>query len=261
MVAGKGLSTGRICARLGIALLVLGTDVSAALAQSFNCHSARFPDELAICQDSELSRLDERVAGLYHSARSQAQGGVRQAPDKAQTDWIRARRACGPDKGCIQEAYQARIRALGQYVQSSPVSPRFGESYSDPFAYCRAVGTIDEPDQRYTGPPKPQAFWRAFDMNGSSGLLEWRCMDHTVYACASGNSPICGKMSPNDNIAAIRQFCREEPNAIGIPAAVTGRFPINWSCRQGKPVVKQGDFRVDKQGYPVEYWKMMYGGG
>ena len=98
-------------------------------------------------------------------------------------------------------------------------------------------------------------------MDGNSGLLEWRCMDHTVYACASGNSPICGKMGTNDNIAAIRQFCREEPSAEIVPAAVTGRFPVVWVCRQGKPVMKQGDFRVDKQGYPVEYWKLMYNGG
>ena len=88
--------------------------------------------------------------------------------------------------------------------------------------------------------------------DGRSGLLEWRCMDCTVYACASGNSPTCGKMGPNDNIVAIRQFCREEPNAIGVPAAVTGRFPVTWRCRQGKPVMQQGDFRVEKQGYPVE---------
>jgi uncharacterized protein len=251
---------GRRYALQSIALVMIG-GVSAAQAQSFSCHSATFPDELAICRDAELSRLDERVAGLYHSARGQAQGGIRQALDKAQTDWIVARRACGPDRGCIQEAYQSRIRDLSQYVQGSPASPRIGETYSDPFAYCRAVGTIDEPDQRYTGPARPQGFWRAFDMTGASGMLEWRCMDHTVYACASGNSPICGKMSPNDNITAIRQFCREEPNAEIVPAAVTGRFPVVWVCKQGKPVMKQGDFRVDKRGYPVEYWKMMYGGG
>jgi uncharacterized protein len=221
MDARQSLSGARKNIRVGVALIVLAFSGSGVLAQSFNCRSARFPDELAICQDAEFSRLDERVAGLYHSARSQAQGGVRQALDKAQTDWIRARRACGTDKGCIQEAYQARIRALGQYVQSSPVSPRHAESYSDPFAYCRAVGTIDKPDQRYTGPAKPQAFWRAFDMSGASGMLEWRCMDHTVYACASGNSPICGKMSPNENIVAITQFCRKEPNAEIVPAAVT----------------------------------------
>src|SRR5215213_4012987 len=30
-----------------------------------------------------------------------------------------------------------------------------GETYSDPFAYCAAVGTLDEPDARYTGEAVP----------------------------------------------------------------------------------------------------------
>lgn len=247
-------------ARLGIALVVLAANASVAIAQSFNCRSATFPDEVAICQDAELSRLDERVAGLYHSARNQVQGGIRHTLEKSQTDWLLARRACSRDRGCIQEAYQSRIRQLGEYVQSEPVSSRSAETYTDPHDYCRAVDTIDKPDQRYAGPSRPKSFWRAFDMDGSFGMLEWRCMDRTVYACASGNSPICAKMSPNDNIAGIRRFCREDPNAQGIPAAVTGRFPVVWSCQQGKLVIKEGDFRVDKRGYPVEYWKMMYRG-
>jgi hypothetical protein len=37
-----------------------------------------------------------------------------------------------------------------------------------------------------------------------------------------------------------------------------GRFPVDWVCEKGKSVIKQGDFRVDKRGYPVEYWKLMY---
>jgi len=242
MVSGKGLS--RYSLGLSIVLGLLAVNVSATIAQSFNCRSATFPDELEICQDPELSRLDERMAGLYHSARGQAQGNVRQALDTAQTQWVLTRRRCGPDGACIEEAYQGHIRELGQYVQGTPASPGMGQTFSDPFAYCRAVGTIDEPDQRYTGPPKPQAFWRAFDMDGRFGTLEWRRMNHTVYACASGNSPICGKMTPNENIAAIRQFCREDPNAEIVPAAVTGRFPVIWVCRQGKPIMKQGDFRV-----------------
>jgi hypothetical protein len=84
-------------------------------------------------------------------------------------------------------------------------------------------------------------------------------MDGSVYACGSGNSPICGKMGPYENIDAIKQFCRENPDDDVVPAAVMGRFPIDWACRKGVPFIKQGDFRVDKRGYPVEYWKVMYG--
>jgi len=74
MVAREGLSAYSL--RLGLVLIVLAVNMSASIAQSFNCRSARFPDELAICQDPELGRLDERVAGLYHSARAQVTGNV-----------------------------------------------------------------------------------------------------------------------------------------------------------------------------------------
>src|ERR671918_1505994 len=33
-------------------------------------------------------------------------------------------------------------------------------TFTDPFAYCAAVGTIDAPDSRYTGPNVPEAVAR-----------------------------------------------------------------------------------------------------
>jgi uncharacterized protein len=35
-------------------------------------------DEVLICQDGELSRLDERMAGLYFAGRNQAYGYMRE---------------------------------------------------------------------------------------------------------------------------------------------------------------------------------------
>ena len=95
------------------------------------------------------------------------------------------------------------------------------------------MGTIDAPDSRYVGPKEPHAL-RAlfFDEIGdrTDVILEWRCMGGGVYACGSGNSPICGKMTPYDNLEEIKQFCRENPNDYP-PAAITGRFPVSWICK------------------------------
>jgi len=131
------------------------------------------------------------------------------------------------------------------------------ETFPDPYSYCKAIGTIDEPDDRYNGPKEPQGFREAFGL-GSVGFVEWRCMDGGVYACGSGNSPICWKMSPYDNIEGIMEACSKEPNTDVLAAAVTGRFPVKWVCRDGKPLIEVGDFRTDKRGYPVEYWKFMW---
>ncbi len=31
-----------------------------------------------------------------------------------------------------------------------------GAEFSDPFAYCAAIGTMDAPDERYVGGPRPR---------------------------------------------------------------------------------------------------------
>ena len=63
------------------------------------------------------------------------------------------------------------------------VSPAFAESYMDPVAYCRAVGTIDQPDARYSGPKLPAWMAATLHLDPSQGkLMEWRCARGTVLA-------------------------------------------------------------------------------
>ncbi len=161
----------------------------------------------------------------------------------------------------------ARARQPNAEAEASSLPPgpplaipvtKVNETYTSPHAYCRAIGTIDQPDQRYIGPKQPKSFWHEFDLDEGHGMLEWRCMDGAVYACGSGNDPVCGKMSPYERINDIKQFCQENPNADIVPIAIMGHFPVNWACEGGQPVIKQGDFRVDKRGYPVVYWKLIW---
>ena len=44
--------------------------------------------------------------------------------------------------------------------QRSPTSRAQGTTYTDPFAYCASVGTIDVPDARYDGPKLPDVIAR-----------------------------------------------------------------------------------------------------
>ena len=61
------------------------------------------------------------------------------------------------------------------------------DTYADPFAYCAAVGTIDAPDARYSGPHISDeiinGFISAAHLEASTAPLEmfatttiWRCM-------------------------------------------------------------------------------------
>jgi hypothetical protein len=69
------------------------------------------------------------------------------------------------------------------------------QKWTDRHAYCRAVGTIDVPDSRYIGPKDTREIGRLlFDVKEIP--VEWRCMDGSVFACGTPNSPICGSMTP-----------------------------------------------------------------
>jgi hypothetical protein len=63
-------------------------------------------------------------------------------------------------------------------------SPASAQSFSDPVAYCRAIGTIDKPDARYNGPKLPLWMATKLHLDPSQGnLMEWRCAGGAVLAC------------------------------------------------------------------------------
>lgn len=139
-------------------------------------------------------------------------------------------------------------------------------TFTDPFAYCAAVGTIDTPDTRYSGPTAPDSIVRGLQTalnvpdtpldvlaNGSS----WRCMDGTVYACFVGANLPCDARANTDRTptSAETDFCRQQPAADVIPAYVTGHDTVYaWRCTDGTPVIVQQVFQVDAQGFIADIW-------
>ena len=78
-------------------------------------------------------------------------------------------------------------------------SPVFAQkTYSDPAAYCKAVGTIDKPDARYTGQKLPAWMAKQLNMQPDQGkLMEWRCAGGAVLACQYGaNIPLTQRHPP-----------------------------------------------------------------
>src|ERR1700677_1930340 len=73
-------------------------------------------------------------------------------------------------------------------------SPVFAQkTYSDPSAYCKAVGTIDKPDARYTGPKLPAWMADKLHLQPDQGkMMEWRCANKAVVACLYGANIPCG---------------------------------------------------------------------
>ena len=138
------------------------------------------------------------------------------------------------------------------------VSPVVGESYRDPVAYCRAMGTIDRPDARYSGPKLPA--WMAAKLHldpGQGKLMEWRCARGAVLACLYGANIPCDAKADTSRTPtpAIAAFCSDNPNATFVPMVVTGhQTVVSWACKGGQPVATKVG-AVDAEGYAKAYWR------
>ncbi len=90
-----------------------------AEAASFNCRLAGTVTEHAICNNRQLSTLDEQAAGMYF----QITGAwpPRKALEEvqaAQRAFIQQRDACGAAFDCIVDAYTAQIMYLRNQKES-----------------------------------------------------------------------------------------------------------------------------------------------
>jgi len=137
-------------------------------------------------------------------------------------------------------------------------SPALAQSFSDPVAYCRAVGTVDKPDARYDGPKLPAWMATKLHLEPSQGnLMEWRCAGGAVLACLYGANIPCDAKAVTDRkpTPAISNFCRANPEAAIVPMVVTGHETVvSWACHAGQPAVTKVQ-AVDDQGYARAYWR------
>lgn len=143
-------------------------------------------------------------------------------------------------------------------------------SFDDPFAYCAAVGTVDAPDARYSGPEKPeQVLTGLMKASGASAdaPLEmfrqgsfWRCMNSQVYACFVGaNLPCQSKANTSTTpTAEMNEFCKANPNTEFLPAYLTGHDTVYaWTCQGEQAATSKQIFTVDGQGFIKEIWYMI----
>ena len=139
----------------------------------------------------------------------------------------------------------------------APVFAQTAQTYSDPVPYCKAVGTIDKPDARYTGPKLPA--WMAEKLNmlpDQAKLMEWRCANGAVLACQYGaNIPCDAKaVTSKQPTQPIIDYCRQNADSQFVPMYVTGHdTSVSWACRGSRPVVIRSA-EVDEQGYQKDFW-------
>lgn len=165
-------------------------------------------------------------------------------------------------------AANAQLPSATQAPATPAANPVVQETFSDPFAYCASVGTIDEPDTRYTGPQVPDSvingFKKAAGLESSTMPVEmfqkttiWRCMDSKVYACNFGANLPCSSKANTDKTPteAMGDYCKENPSSDFIPMSVTGHSTIySWHCVNGTAELLDQIEKVDPQGYLEQIW-------
>ena len=142
-----------------------------------------------------------------------------------------------------------------------------GTTYTDPFAYCAAVGTIDAPDARYVGSKVPESIARGLRAATQSApdrplalfvnASFWRCMDGQVYACWVGANLPCWEQANTSQTptADMTNYCQANPNADGIPGYVTSSATVYaWSCKNGVATPGRQVWQVDARGFIANIW-------
>ena len=158
------------------------------------------------------------------------------------------------------------VSLFGCSTGTGPVASPTPATYDDPFAYCTAVGTMDTPDARYTGPKVPEDIARglqkAFNapetpLDVLAGGSFWRCMDGRVYACFVGANLPCEAKANTDRTPTQEEkdFCQQNPDADFIPMVVTGRETIyEWRCNNGVPEIVREFAQPDARGFLSHIW-------
>ncbi|MGH8162142.1 MAG: hypothetical protein ACRESR_08395 [Gammaproteobacteria bacterium] len=171
--------------------------------------------------------------------------------------------ACSPSRQQANRASPSGTNAIASATASAS-----NARYSNPFAYCRAVGTLDRPDSRYTGPNPPSAviagLVKAFGSPPAATRSPafthgtyWRCMKGSVYACNVGANLPCQSRANTDRAPTQgeKKYCAAHPGSDFIPMYVTGHNTIyDWSCKGDQPVAGKQITKVDARGYLANIW-------
>lgn len=95
------------------ATAALALSAGAASAASFNCAAAKTPTEHAICDNPQISTLDEQTAGLYYQIISSGASPSLVSQVKAsQVNFLAQRNSCGAGYNCLIDAYTSQIMYL-----------------------------------------------------------------------------------------------------------------------------------------------------
>lgn len=102
------------------------------LAASFDCTKAATSVEKLICNNEDISSLDDQLAKSYKSALEKTSD--KEGFKKAQVEWLKQQRLC-KDVACLSSVYQERISVLNNQVSSSSTASETSQSSQSSTAF------------------------------------------------------------------------------------------------------------------------------
>ena len=133
---------------------------------------------------------------------------------------------------------------------AAPADTSGATSFSNPFTYCSAVGTVDAPDSTYSGPKTPPGLARVLGLQPDTDQLHWRCANERVLVCNAKNGPACD-MTPT--VDMMIGYCAQHPDAKNLPAP-NG----SWNCNGKRPSIPRDQkWPVDARGFFPDAWKQV----
>jgi uncharacterized protein YecT (DUF1311 family) len=87
---------------------------------SFDCRLASGKAELMICNNEQLSQLDNELSVLYYTIRKTLAGDDQRQFDSAESVWVVERNTCSSDFNCVKKMYDDRIDELKKKLSAKP---------------------------------------------------------------------------------------------------------------------------------------------
>ena len=83
-------------------------------------------------------------------------------------------------------------------------------------------------------------------------------MNGIAWLCNYGANLVCDKADVNRDSLGAEEFCRENPDSIGVPMSATGHATIyEWKCVGQQPRIIRQVNQVDARGFIAENWKTL----
>lgn len=141
------------------------------VAASFDCAKGASNVEKAICSNSELSRLDDEMGGIYTEVLKVV--ADRPGVMSTQRDWLKTRNQCDYD-ACIERMYKVRLDRLRYYLRNA------GEpGKSDYAGLCQSLKTMPPNErQKFMEESGFKAFWVSPEQ--SDGRFGYKGRDYVL---------------------------------------------------------------------------------